>query len=51
MWFEYKRSRRDFVEYVDKRVLKGGLRLWDSIAYNPMLFLEICRDYKEEEGK
>lgn len=51
MRIRYKKTRRDFVEYVDKRVLKGGRRLWDSIAYNPMLFLEICRDYKEEEGK
>lgn len=46
MRIRYKKTRRDFVEYVDKRVLKGGKRLWDAIAYNPMLFLEICREYE-----
>ena len=45
MRIRYKKTRREFVEYVDKKVLKGGKRLWNAIAYNPMLFLDICREY------
>lgn len=45
MRIRYKKTRRGLVDYVDKRVLKGGKRLWDTIAYNPMLFLDICREY------
>lgn len=50
MRIRYKKTRRDFVEYVDKRVLKGGKKLWETIAYNPMLFLEICREYYSGKG-
>lgn len=50
MRIRYKNTRRDFVEYVDKRVLKGGKKLWETIAYNPMLFLEICREYYSGKG-
>lgn len=40
-----KRSRPGLVDYVDKRVLKGGKKLWTAIAESPMLFLKICEDY------
>lgn len=45
MRIRYKKTHPGFVDYVDKRVLKGGRRLWDEIAYSPMLFLEICKEY------
>lgn len=46
MRIRYKKTRREFVEYVDKKVLKGGKRLWDAISYSPMLFLDICMEYE-----
>ncbi len=45
MRIHYKKRCPELVAYVDKRVLKGGKRLWDSIALNPMMFLEICDEY------
>jgi len=45
MRIRYKRSRPGFVDFVDKRILKGGKKLWTVIADNPMLFLKICSDY------
>lgn len=41
----YKKTNPELVDYVDQRILKGGKRLWDNIAANPMLFLEICDEY------
>lgn len=45
MRIRYKKTNPGLVDYVDKRVLKGGKRLWGTIASGPMLFLEICNDY------
>lgn len=52
MRIRYKRSHPGLVDYVDRRVLKGGRRLWETIAYSPMLFLEICEEWfqMQEEG-
>lgn len=45
MRIRYKKTNPDLVDYVDKHVLKGGKRLWDRIATEPMLFMKICDDY------
>lgn len=45
MRIRYKKTNPGLVDYVDKRVLKGGKRLWDAIAVEPMLFMDICEDY------
>lgn len=45
MRIRYKKKHPGFVDYVDKRVLKGGKRLWDAIASDPMLFVKICDNY------
>lgn len=45
MRIRYKKSHPGFVDFVDKRVLKGGKRYWDAIADNPMMFLEICDEF------
>lgn len=45
MRIRYKKSNPKLVDYVDKRVLRGGKRLWDRIATEPMLFMKICEDY------
>ena len=45
MRIRYKKTYPGLVDYVDKRVLKGGKHLWDTLAYSPMLFLEICNEY------
>lgn len=45
MRIRYKKTNPELVDYVDKRVLRGGKRLWDTIASEPMLFLKICKDY------
>lgn len=47
MRIRYKKTNPELVDYVDKRVLKGGKRLWDTIASDPMLFLDICREFKQ----
>ena len=36
------------VEYLDKRVLKGGQKLWDKIQRDPMLFLELINEYNNK---
>lgn len=51
MRIRYKKTNPELVDYVDKRVLKGGKRLWETIAAEPMLFLEICKDFKKIERK
>lgn len=48
MRIRYKKTHPGLVDYVDRRVLKGGRRLWEKIAYSPMLFLDICREYFEK---
>lgn len=52
MRIRYKKTRPGLVDYVDRRVLKGGRRLWETLAYRPMLFLEICEEWfqMQEEG-
>ncbi|MGN1375412.1 MAG: hypothetical protein ACI4V5_02535 [Prevotella sp.] len=49
MRIRYKKSHPGFVDYVDKLVLKGGKRLWDAIASDPMLFVKICDKYFNQE--
>lgn len=52
MRIRYKKTRRALVDYVDKRVLKGGSKLWNALASNPMLFLELCGEYyKAQKGE
>lgn len=46
MRIRYKKTNPELVDYVDRRVLRGGKRLWDTIALEPMLFLKICKDFK-----
>ena len=41
----YKKKDPAFVDYVDKKILKGGRRMWDAIAADPSLFLDICAGY------
>lgn len=41
----YKKKDPAFVDYVDRKILKGGKRLWDAIASEPSLFLDICAEY------
>lgn len=50
MRIRYKKTRRALVDYVDKRVLKGGSKLWGALATNPMLFLELCGEYYKQKG-
>ena len=45
MRIRYKKTNPGLVDYVDRRILKGGRRLWEDMAYRPMLFLEICEEY------
>lgn len=45
MRIRYKKTNPGLVDYIDKRVLKGGKRLWDAIAAEPMLFMDICENY------
>lgn len=45
MRIRYKKNNPGFVDFVDKRVLKGGKRYWDAIAADPMIFLEICDEF------
>lgn len=51
MRIRYKKTNPGLVDYVDSRVLRGGKRLWDAIAARPMLFMEICEEYLNREGK
>ncbi len=48
MRIRYKKTNPKLVDYLDKRILKGGRRLWDIIASNPMIFLQICEEYQKE---
>lgn len=48
MRIRYKKSYPGLVEYADKRVLKGGKKLWTVLAEEPLLFLKICSDYLRE---
>ncbi len=41
----YKKKDPAFVDYVDKKILKGGRKMWDAIAADPSLFLDICEGY------
>lgn len=50
MRIRYKQSRPGLVDFVDRRVLKGGKKLWTVISNNPMLFLKICGDYTLKEN-
>lgn len=40
-----KTAHADMVEYLDKRVLRGGKKLWTSIQQEPVLFLEMIDEY------
>ena len=49
MRIRYKKTaRKELVEYLDKRVLKGGQKLWDKIQRDPMLFLELINEYNNK---
>ena len=41
----YKKKDPGMVDYVDRRILKGGKRLWARLAQEPMLFLSIVSEY------
>lgn len=45
MRIRYKETHPGLVDFVDRRVLKGGKKLWTAISEEPMLFLKICDDY------
>lgn len=50
MRIRYKKTQhKQLVEYLDKRVLKGGQKFWDSIQRDPMLFLELIREYNNKQ--
>lgn len=53
MRIRYKKTNPGLVDYVDRRILKGGRRLWEDMAYRPMLFLEICEEYfsRQSDGR
>jgi len=49
MRIRYKKSHPGLVDYVDRRVLKGGKKLWAAIADEPMLFMRICGDFLDKQ--
>lgn len=49
MRIRYKKTRPGLVDKVDRRVLKGGKKLWTAIAAEPMLFLKICEDFIDKK--
>lgn len=51
MRIRYKKTYPGFADYVDKYVLKGGKHLWETLAYSPMLFLEICKEYFTQQNE
>ena len=47
MRIRYKKTEHlGLVDYLDKRVLKGGKKLWTSIQQNPILFLQMIEEYE-----
>ena len=40
-----KTERKDLVEYLDKRILKGGSKLWNEVPRNPMMFMDFVEEY------
>lgn len=46
MRIRYKKTNPKLVDYLDKRILRGGKRLWDTIAADPMIFLQMCEEYQ-----
>ena len=46
MRIRYKKtSHKDLVEYLDKRVLRGGQKSWERIQRNPLSFLDMIADF------
>ena len=41
----YKKKDKKLVDYVDKRILKGGNKLWALMAQYPSMILDIIADY------
>lgn len=41
----YKHKDKALVDYIDRRVLKGGSTLWSRMAAEPELFLYIAEEY------
>ena len=45
----YKKKDKRLVDYVDRRILKGGGQLWKLLAQRPSMFLDIVAEYYEAE--
>lgn len=41
----YKDKDKKLVDYVDRRILKGGRQMWRRLAQQPALLLDIVREY------
>ena len=51
MRIRYKKTpHAKLVEYLDRRVLKGGKKLWTSIQQSPELFLQMIEEYNPSEN-
>lgn len=40
-----KTERKELVNYLDKRILKGGSDLWNEVPRNPMMFMDFVEEY------
>lgn len=40
-----KTERKALVEYLDKRILKGGSNLWNKVPREPMMFMDFVEEY------
>jgi len=50
VWYK-KTNKKELVEHLDKRVLKGGKKLWRGIQENPMMVLELIKEYNNNSSK
>lgn len=41
----YKKKDKKLVDYVDRRILKGGKQMWRRMAQRPSLLLDIINEY------
>ena len=50
MRIRYKKTEyKGLVEYLDKRVLKGGQKMWDKIQRDPLMFLDLIAEYNRNK--
>jgi len=44
----YRKKDRKLVDYIDKRILSGGSKMWNLIPQRPVIFLDIVREYSRK---